>query len=100
MLYIHVYLFLEYNIEVYTGKQKMAGTDSNIFITLHGQHGSSKKIHLVDPTSSKKLFERNSQDKFRLVMPSLGGLRRIRIEHDGKGFAAGWFLDRVGTMET
>ncbi|XP_053387864.1 uncharacterized protein LOC123563449 isoform X2 [Mercenaria mercenaria] len=85
----------EYTIEVHTGKQKMAGTDSNIFITLFGQHGSSKKIHLVDPSSDKKLFEKNSVDTFRIRIHGVGELKRIRIEHDGKGFAAGWFLEKV-----
>lgn len=73
----------------------MAGTDSNIYITLMGQYGSSKKIHLVDPSSDKKLFEKGSVDKFRIRIPGVGELKRIRIEHDGKGFAAGWFLDKV-----
>lgn len=85
----------EYTIEVHTGKQKMAGTDSDIYITLMGRHGSSKKIHLVDPSSDKKLFERNSVDKFRIGIHCVGELSKIRIEHDGKGFAAGWFLDKV-----
>ncbi|XP_060575611.1 lipoxygenase homology domain-containing protein 1-like isoform X2 [Ruditapes philippinarum] len=85
----------DYTIEVHTGKQKMAGTDSNIFLTLMGQHGSSKKIHLVDPSSDKKLFERNSVDTFRIRIHGVGELRRVRIEHDGKGFASGWFLEKI-----
>lgn len=88
-------LFKVYSIEVHTGKQKMAGTDSNIYITLIGVHGSSKKIHLADPSSDKKLFEKNSIDKFKIMIPGVGELKRIRIEHDGKGFAAGWFLNKV-----
>ena len=94
-----MFICLDYTIEVHTGKQKMAGTDSNIFITLMGQHGSSKKIHLVDPSSDKKLFERNSVDSFRIRIRGVGELRRVRIEHDGKGFASGWFLEKVNDME-
>ncbi|KAL4240484.1 hypothetical protein ACF0H5_001276 [Mactra antiquata] len=89
-----------YSIEVHTGKQKMAGTDSNIFITLIGQHGSSKKIHLLDNSSDKKLFEKGSIDKFKIMVPNVGELKRIRIEHDGKGFAAGWFLSKVVILDS
>ncbi|XP_052266123.1 lipoxygenase homology domain-containing protein 1-like isoform X2 [Dreissena polymorpha] len=85
----------EYTIEVHTGKHRMAGTDSHIFITLFGNLGTSKKIHLKDNTSDKKLFERNSVDKFVFHMNGIGELKKIRIEHDGKGMASGWFLDKV-----
>lgn len=85
----------EYTIEVHTGSKKMAGTDSQIFITLYGSSGTSKKIHLKDATSDKKLFEKNSVDKFKFRMNGIGEVRKIRIEHDGKGFAAGWYLDKV-----
>ena len=27
--------------------------------------------------------------------PNLGSLTRVRIRHDNKGVAAGWFLDKV-----
>ena len=94
MSYI-VVIFIDFSIEVYTGKQKMAGTDSTIYITLFGQHGSSKKIMLKDPSSDKRLFEKSSVDNFRLRLSGIGELKKIRIEHDGKGFASGWFLDKV-----
>ena len=97
MFYKHLllYCFSEYNIEVYTGKKQMAGTDANIYIVISGENGTSRKVHLADNTKDKKLFEKNSVDKFRIRMHSLGNLQNIRIEHDGKGMGAGWFLDRV-----
>ena len=73
----------------------MAGTDANIYIIVSGVNGSSKKVLLADNTKEKKLFEKNSVDKFNIRMHSLGNLHKIRIEHDGKGMGAGWFLDRV-----
>ncbi|XP_052769598.1 lipoxygenase homology domain-containing protein 1-like isoform X2 [Mya arenaria] len=85
----------EYAIEVYTANKKMAGTDSSIFITLFGQYGTSKKILLKDTTSDKKLFEKGSIDKFAFRMNGIGELKKIKIEHDGKGFAAGWYLDKI-----
>ena len=81
VLFLH--FFAEFAIEVYTGKQKMSGTDANVFITLFGEHGASKKIHLVDPSSNKKCFEKNSVDNFRVQMYSIGELRRIRYGSEG-----------------
>ncbi|KAJ8309048.1 hypothetical protein KUTeg_013922 [Tegillarca granosa] len=60
----------EYLITVETGKKRLAGTDAHIYLTLYGKYGASKKIHLVD--KNKKI-----------------------IEHDGKGLASGWFLDKI-----
>ena len=49
--------------------------------------------------SKKDDFERGHVDKFRVKLPTLtsddGDLRKIHIGHDGKGFGAGWFLDKV-----
>ena len=76
--YCFFFYLLEFAIEVHTGKQKMAGTDANVFITLFGSEGFSKKIHLVDPSSNKKCFEKNSIDKFQVQLEGIGELRRIR----------------------
>ena len=32
---------IEYTVEVYTGGKMGAGTDSNVFVTLHGNNGDS-----------------------------------------------------------
>ncbi|XP_069117526.1 lipoxygenase homology domain-containing protein 1-like [Argopecten irradians] len=85
----------EYVITVATGKKMMAGTDANIFVTLYGSQGESKKILLVDKTSGKKAFEKGKTDTFAVAMPSLGDLRRLRIEHDDKGFASSWYLSNI-----
>lgn len=53
---------------------------------------------LKDPSSDKRLFERNSVDDFRIPLNDIGELKKIRIEHDGRGFASGWFLDKVSSM--
>ena len=34
-------------------------------------------------------------DTFKVDCPNLGSLTRVRIRHDNKGIAAGWFLDKV-----
>ncbi|XP_033736341.1 lipoxygenase homology domain-containing protein 1-like isoform X2 [Pecten maximus] len=85
----------EYVITVTTGKKMMSGTDANIFVTLYGSQGESKKILLVDKTSGKKAFEKGKSDVFAVAMPSLGDLRKLRIEHDDKGFASSWYLSNI-----
>ncbi|XP_060083712.1 lipoxygenase homology domain-containing protein 1-like [Ylistrum balloti] len=85
----------EYVITVTTGKKMMSGTDANIFVTLYGSEGESKKILLVDKTSGKKAFEKGKTDVFAVAVPSLGDLRKLRIEHDDKGFASSWYLSNI-----
>jgi hypothetical protein len=41
------------------------------------------------------LFEKGQRDVFMLEALELGQLKRLRIEHDNKGFGAGWMLDKV-----
>jgi len=82
-----------YNIEVYTADKRGAGTNANVFITLFGERGQSIRTKLDD---KKNNFERNMIDHFVLESREpLGKLKKIRIEHDNKGAAPGWFLDQV-----
>ncbi|XP_005090790.1 lipoxygenase homology domain-containing protein 1 isoform X2 [Aplysia californica] len=87
----------EYELTVVTGTKRMAGTDANVFVTFHGTDGFSPKIKLTadGQRQVKNLFEKGSQDKFHLAFKDIGEIRTVRVEHDGKGLAAGWFLDRM-----
>ena len=38
---------IEYTVEVYTGGKMGAGTDSNVFATLHGANGDSGLLLLL-----------------------------------------------------
>ncbi|KAK3093954.1 hypothetical protein FSP39_022228 [Pinctada imbricata] len=84
-----------YEIEVITGKKKLAGTDAKVYLTMFGANGPTKKILLADRSKNKEAFERGRTDHFRLLMNDIGELKRIRIEHDGEGFASGWYLERI-----
>eukprot|EP00794_Sanderia_malayensis_P016965 gene16965-18674_t len=89
---------VKYDIKVYTGDVKKAGTDANVSIVIYGEHGDTGKRQL-----SKKfrdLFERNQIDDFQLEALDLGTLTKVLIEHDNKGFGAGWFLDKVVVTNT
>ncbi|XP_061173091.1 lipoxygenase homology domain-containing protein 1-like [Saccostrea echinata] len=86
---------IDYDITVHTGTKSFGGTDANIYLTIYGARGQSPKIHLVDSSKGQKCFEKGSVDKFRISQRDLGELKKIRIEHDGKGVASGWHLEKI-----
>ncbi|GFN94528.1 lipoxygenase-like protein domain-containing protein 1 [Plakobranchus ocellatus] len=87
--------YQEFEITVYTGTKRLAGTDANVYVTFQGTERTSPKIRLVSDHSNKNLFQRGSVDKFHVRFIDVGEILTMRIEHDGKGLASGWFLDKV-----
>ncbi|CAF1531763.1 unnamed protein product, partial [Rotaria sordida] len=80
-----------YYITVYTGDKKNAGTDSRVYIVMHGTNVSSNQIFLSDGK-----FEKKSVDKFTVYAPpNLSPLTALDIGHDNSGFGPGWYLDKV-----
>ncbi|XP_074841891.1 oxygen-regulated protein 1 [Carettochelys insculpta] len=90
----------EYIIKVYTGDEKGAGTDANVHVILFGDEDSSDLVQLTKPLEHQDPFERGKSDTFRIKTKSLGSLHSIEIGHDGKGFASGWFLEKVEITDT
>lgn len=82
----------QYHISVHTGDVPDAGTDANVYITIHGSKGKSGP-HGLD--NSQNNFERNKTDHFTLDLADVGHMSSIRIGHDNFGHKPGWFLDRV-----
>ena len=82
-----------YNIKVFTGNLKGAGTDANVAIMLFGELGYSGPWILSTPLHDD--FERGQIDSFHVEGVCLGKLSSIQIGHDGKGMGADWFLDQV-----
>lgn len=82
----------KYTISTYTGNVRGAGTDATVYITLFSKNGSSTEMKLNDSSNN---FERKKIDVFNVECPILGELSRVRIRHNNKGVAAGWFLDKV-----
>jgi hypothetical protein len=79
-----------YIIIVKTGENPNAGTDANVFITLHGAFGSSEEWRLDNFLQDD--FERGDRDVFSKNLPDLGELTSIRIRHDNSGPKPGWWL--------
>ena len=71
-------LFTEFEVTVETGKKRLAGTDANVFITLHGKEGDSRKYHLNAHNRSNS-FERAQTDKFKIRVPDIGEIRSLRF---------------------
>ncbi len=89
------YLVTTYDIIVYTGDKRGAGTDANVFVTLFGNQGKQTEKIPLKNSNNKNPFETKQVDKFTVNAAYVGELTKLRVEHDNKGLAAGWYLDRV-----
>ncbi|NXJ15733.1 LOXH1 protein, partial [Odontophorus gujanensis] len=85
----------EYTIKVYTGDKMGAGTDANVYIILFGNEDKSEVFYLSRSLEHQDPFEKGMVDTFKIKTKKLGSLHSIEIGHDGKGFASGWFLEKV-----
>ncbi|NWS43618.1 LOXH1 protein, partial [Probosciger aterrimus] len=85
----------EYTIKVYTGDKRGAGTDANVHIILFGNEDKSEVFQLSQSLEHQDPFERGKVDTFKIKTKNLGNIHSIEIGHDGKGFASGWFLEKV-----
>ena len=83
---------IDYTLSVITGDRRGAGTNANVSIEIFGENGSSG-VHKLENASDN--FERNKRDEFQISCVDLGDIKRIRIGHDGSGWGAGWFLDKI-----
>ncbi|XP_028592785.2 oxygen-regulated protein 1 [Podarcis muralis] len=90
---------MEHIIKVYTGDKRGAGTDANVHIILFGDKDTSQLIQLKESLDHRDPFERAKTDTFRIKTKDVGRLQKIEIGHDGKGFASGWFLEKVEITE-
>ncbi|UJR07107.1 hypothetical protein I4U23_011395 [Adineta vaga] len=82
-----------YEIIVFTGQRKGAGTKSNVRFVLSGDGDDTTIRTLSDP--HREILQRGGVDAFVMAVPkSLGLLNCIRIWHDntGKGSSSSWFL--------
>lgn len=83
---------IEYIVTVATGDARGAGTDADVFLSIHGDKGAVTRRPLV---ASGNLFERGARDVFHLEAPDVGEIQSVTVEHDGKGLLPTWLLDYV-----
>lgn len=78
-----------YLVTTTTGNMKGAGTNSSVFIRLHGSIASSGELRLEN---SKSNFDRGRKDTFCLETADLGDLHQVNIRHDNCGTSPSWYL--------
>ena len=81
-----------YELILWTGMRRNAGTRSKISLIVYGDEGESEARMLDDPERTP--FQRGSLDTFLLTTPcDLGSIQFIRVWHDNT--AGSWFLSRI-----
>ena len=87
------FLGIPYNITVYTGDKRNAGTDARVYIVMHNEKKSSSSSQIF---LSNGKFERKSIDLCTVDAPEeLSPLTALDIGHDNSGAGPGWHLDKV-----
>ncbi|KAJ6662996.1 hypothetical protein lerEdw1_010817, partial [Lerista edwardsae] len=84
-----------FTVTVKTADKKHGGTDANVFIVLYGTKDDTGTIFLMASKTNKNKFERGKTDVFMVECVDIGDLKKIKIGHDNKGKASGWFLEWV-----
>ena len=84
-----------YRIDVKTGKNWGAGTDSNVSVQLVGANGTSDVFELGDDAKISKhrnKFEQAQVDSFEIEAPDVGALKELIVTMDGSGVSSKWQL--------
>jgi hypothetical protein len=83
-----ILLFLAWNVYVYTGNQRYAGTDSNVYIRLFNSEGdSTSEAQLTHynwmPDNNdfpiRNLFEMGAKERFRIKTEYIGSVSKIEV---------------------
>ncbi|CAM4949155.1 unnamed protein product [Rotaria socialis] len=85
-----------YQILVFTGHRRNAGTKSRVHFIVAGDNDETQIRTFADP--QRKILQRGGIDAFIMAVPkSLGSLSYIHIWHDntGEGESASWFLKYI-----
>ncbi|KAM3928088.1 oxygen-regulated protein 1 [Leptodactylus fuscus] len=81
----------DWKVSILTGS---AGTSANISLWIYGSKGSTGPITL-GKGNKDHLFLPRQEDEFKVEIPSIGELYKIRIGHDGSGEHPEWELIQV-----
>lgn len=89
-----------YELTVVTGQRDNAGTDSGIFIQLHGEKGVSNEVRLNNYGQQKDSFETGQKDKFIIkveehVFDDCGDIYGISLFSDMTKSSASWNLASI-----
>lgn len=88
-----------YWVAVTTGDLQGAGTDANVYLTIHGKRKSIYDIHL-NPHFPGNAFERGETDTTgfnidEISGPNVGDLVSVELWQDGSFAGSTWYPERV-----
>jgi len=82
----------QYTVTIKTGDIRWAGTDARVYITLHGDKGSTGEQYLDRKGND---FERDSQRDYVFKGIDIGTPEQIRLRHDNTRPGEAWYVDWV-----
>ena len=82
----------QYTVTIKTGDIRWAGTDARVYITLHGDKGSTAEQYLDRKGND---FERDSQRDYVFKGIDIGTPEQIRLRHDNTRPGEAWYVDWV-----
>ena len=85
---------VSYRVLVTTGTLDGAGTNSDVYIRMKGEKGSSGD-HLLSAGGGRDPFENGDEDAFDIECADLGKLKSIHIRTRARGRRPNWLLIRV-----
>lgn len=85
-----------YALMLCTSDMPAAGTDADVFVTLHGQQGTSPRIKLP---SRPEDFLHGGEDTFRMELQALGDIVKLTVGHNNRGHNPGWHLDHAKLLD-
>jgi hypothetical protein len=83
-----ILLFIVWTVYVYTGDQRFAGTDSNVYIRLFNSDGESTSESQLTHSNwmpddkdfpIRNLFEMGARERFRLRTEYIGSVAKIQV---------------------
>jgi hypothetical protein len=87
-----------YRFEIYTSEIVKAGTDANVYITLHGKDGKQARYSIDTICNDFEKGEKSVQSF--IVEAYMPEIRSISIERNNNGSNPNWHLSHVNIVET
>ena len=87
-MFAFFFLFKVWNVYVYTGKERYAGTDSNVYIRLFNSEGESTSEYQLThhnwmPDNNefpvRNLFEIGAKERFLIRTEDIGSVAEIQV---------------------
>ncbi|XP_070658648.1 uncharacterized protein [Bos indicus] len=82
-----------WKVSIITSDLPNAGTSSQIYIILYGQHRSSAAIYLYGTDGAR--FQDGHEDTFTITVGDIGMLFKIRVGHTNSGLSPSWHCKEI-----